>query len=261
MLCLSGTDGEILWEVDENVPIFEPTFGDEKIFVGNRCYSLDGEILWKGEKKIFGGDSGESTCFYDGKVYICGTWSSVLRCLNAETGEQIWSTYKKDPSDRITFYSSPVAGFGRVFIAGKDNTYCLDHVNGNKIWIAPFGTSEKPDRFGRQETRGGGIAISDSVVVLSGGRGTACMDIDSGEILWESDVKGCLPVIVGDKHVWTAIGGTLSCLSLSDGSTIIQKEYEKKRGDRAYSQVAVAKGKVFVSNCWQGRLHCFEMEE
>ncbi len=258
MLCLSGTDGEILWEVDKGVPVYEPTLADGRVYVGERCYSFDGNILRRNDK-LNGGHTGESTCFYDDKLYL--DLDRSPGCFDANTGEIIWE-YEKRGNEK--FSSSMVAGFGKVFITGYKNTYCLDHVNGNIVWVAPFSTRWKkiPDKRINGVYNGGGIAISDTKVVVSGGGGTACMDIDTGEILWESDVKGCLPVIVGDEHVWTAIGGTLSCLSLETGKTIIQKKYYTRgTNGLGYSQVAVAKGRVFVSNCWQGQLHCFEMED
>ncbi|MEZ4812951.1 MAG: PQQ-binding-like beta-propeller repeat protein [Caldisericia bacterium] len=237
MLCLSGTDGEILWEVDKGVPVYEPTLADGKVYVGDRCYSSEGEILWKGD--IFAGGNGESTCFYDDKTYLVK--DDIPTCFKASTGEIIWE-HEKEEKEWLT--SSMVAGFGKVFVTSRDKTYALDHLNGNIVWVSPFGTRWKkiPDKKINGVYNGGASAITDTKVVVSGGGGTACLDIDTGEILWESEVKGCLPVIVGDKHIWTAIGGTLSCLSLETGKTIIQKKYYTRgKNGLGYSQSSSCK--------------------
>ena len=221
-----------MWESEETVPAWEPTFYDNKIYVANYCLSVEeGKLLWKGENQVsLAPPEATTCCVYDGKVYFSDR--RYTRCLDAGTGELVWERKIKE--------CSPVVAFGKVFL-GKT---CLDHNNGNKVWSSKL-------KFG------GNVAISDKKVIVSGNKGTGCLDINSGEVLWESDIKGCLPVIVGE-HVWTACAGKLSCLLLADGELIAQYDYESE-GNRWYSQITVAKERLFVSTCWQGRLYCFEV--
>ena len=194
------------------------------------CFLAEtGKLLWKGDRHVIGGD-GISICIYDEKLYILHH-KGLLKCLNSQTGELLWE--KKISSS----FTTPIAGFGKIF-AGR---YCVDHVNGNKVWTTKHRVHVK--------------AITDKKVIATGEEKTVCLDINTGELLWESNIRGNLPVIVGE-HVWLSDDGGLYCLSLENGKLIFQTEFESRR---YYSQIAVSNGRLFVSSCWVGKLHCFEV--
>lgn len=74
-----------------------PVVGDRHVFVVEtsgflHALTFDGETAWTAD---LGGESYVPPAYADGTVYVSGTNDSVLRALDAETGEQVWRHEEK----------------------------------------------------------------------------------------------------------------------------------------------------------------------
>ena len=103
--CLDAYTGDILWDFQTEIVAFDPSV------VNNRVYFCTYDI-------------NESTEYLIGKVY----------CLNAITGDEIWSISIDSPPDYDCVLCSPAVADGKVYISewgGK--LHCLDADNGTEI--------------------------------------------------------------------------------------------------------------------------------
>jgi outer membrane protein assembly factor BamB len=61
-----------------------------------------------------------SALIYDGKIYFLKSNRGILTCLDARTGEEIYTRQRLEGISSI--YSSPVAGNGKIYLTGRDGT-------------------------------------------------------------------------------------------------------------------------------------------
>ena len=150
---LSGpTNGTLAWIFTDEEPM-AVDFSSSPAIVGNRLYigsshgsifSLGGatycidtesqKILWRhtSPTPIF-----SSPAVAGGRVYIGEGYhhdsDCHLRCLDAHTGEQIWSFQTTSHVE-----STPFINQGKLyFTAGADGVYCIDALEGQEIWHYP----------------------------------------------------------------------------------------------------------------------------
>lgn len=83
----------------------------------------DGELLWMHDPKVPGEWAVNVCCdlvnrgvaAWEGKIFV-GTLDGRLLALDAETGEEVWSTQTSDPDERYSITGAPRAARGLVFI-------------------------------------------------------------------------------------------------------------------------------------------------
>ncbi len=99
--CIDADTGEVLWRHDSDIPIFSsPAVAGGRVYIGEGYHQ----------------DSG---CH--------------LSCLDAKNGELIWRFQTQSHVESTPFISQ-----GKLyFTAGADGVYCIDALEGKKIWHYP----------------------------------------------------------------------------------------------------------------------------
>lgn len=203
------------------------------------------ELVKKWTVKVGNGVSSPSVM--GDKIYVMALedGKEVMRCLNAETGKDIW----KDEYDArgatgpasgfAGTRSSPAIGDGYVAALGVDGTVtCWDAESGKRAWqnndnqgkIPRFSTSSSP-------------LIADGMCIVQFGTdregGIAAYDLKSGDQKWKWTDNGSSygsPVLmtVGDhKLVVFPAASKLVAVSLADGDTMWSMDYSQGRYNAA----------------------------
>jgi outer membrane protein assembly factor BamB len=141
-----------------------------------------------------------STLLADTDEVVCSTAGSLLYCLDAETGDEVFTEQLDDGSA-----SSPVVVDDRVLVAtsraltGRLHAFGLD---GEALWDAPFGVRAERE-----------MPVVDGVVTVVDDDELVGVDVSNGEELWRTytsdEIEG--PNAVGPDtytdgtHVYAAI--------------------------------------------------------
>jgi outer membrane protein assembly factor BamB len=162
LYCLDAATGGIIWQKSINSLVFSPTIvANDKIFLGCfdinsyagsvKCYDLSGNLLWnhplQGNEALWfsaPAASGGNLYFIASDMY--SYYSGKLYCLNAATGQTIWS-HTVFSFGWYFFYSSPSAVCANMNVYVTDfnmNTYegtliCYDGATGNTEWTCYLG--------------------------------------------------------------------------------------------------------------------------
>ena len=147
----------------------------------------------------------------------------LVYCLDAATGEEVWTNRSDSVYTRFPQSGSPTVLNGRVYILGAGRLVrCFDARTGDEVW-----SSRLPGDFRDEYMQSSIVVDGDSVVVMADrlfGLNTA-----DGEILWEGDpesTKGThsSPVIWStDTRNYVIInlrGGRTACFDPVDGSEL-----------------------------------------
>jgi outer membrane protein assembly factor BamB len=158
-LCLDRATGGEVWRKtatrrvpheghhsDNNFASASPTTDGERLFywfgsAGLFCYDLDGELLWKrdlGEVKM-GASLGEgcSPVLHDGRLIIVrdhDRGSSVILCLDAETGDTVWRKERDEPNGWATPLVVEHDGTTQVITSGTNKVRSYDLNDGSLVW-------------------------------------------------------------------------------------------------------------------------------
>ncbi len=181
-----------------------------------------------------------------------------LRAVDARTGELCWEigrwnkTLRPDPSkDFEGFLGAPLPVGDRLFALaerrGEIVLLCLDPATGREVWSQDLAsTPECLSLDPARRMQPAHLAYSDGVLVCPTNLGVVvAVDPLSHNLLWasfyherkdnpqdgslpafspdayESQWRGCAPIIHGDRVVLTAPdGGPVCCLNLRDGSRV-----------------------------------------
>src|ERR1017187_5124945 len=112
-------------------------------------------LLWRTESLMNGGKATghSSPAVAGGRVYLHGNWSGAasaggafdaVACVNAVSGQLVWSAKfpaegEDDPPGRA-HSSTPCVINGRLYLACRNQVYCLDTRDGQPIWQQPIET-------------------------------------------------------------------------------------------------------------------------
>ena len=112
-------------------------------------------LLWRTESLMNGGKATghSSPAVAGGRVYLHGNWSGggiageafdAVVCVNAGSGQPDWSAKfpaegEDDPSGR-SHGSTPCVVNGRLYLACRNQAYCLDATDGKPLWQQPIET-------------------------------------------------------------------------------------------------------------------------
>lgn len=238
--CLNAITGKELWQdsiqLDANhlhkknsYASGTPAIAGERVYVAFAdekqytllAYSLDGERLWSRDLGHFTSQHGQgvSPIVYEGMVIVPDDQMgpSKIVALNAETGEEVWTT--ADRQFRRTSYSTPMI----VKVGGKDEIVCLsgatglsglDPKTGKELWQS----GELPLRTVASPILGEGLLFASCG---SGGRGKFMVAVDpekDGKVITER--KQNLPYVPtpiaheGHLYLWND-DGIVCCIDLS----------------------------------------------
>jgi outer membrane protein assembly factor BamB len=162
LYCLNATTGDVIWEKSVNALILSPTIvADQKIFLGCldlysyagsvKCYDLSGSLLWNKPLSTYELIWFTAPAYSGGYLYFIATnlysyFTGTLYCLNAATGQKMWS---HSIFSLFIFYfgaQSAVSTDARVYVTDFDmNSYegtlkCYDGATGNTVWTCHLGS-------------------------------------------------------------------------------------------------------------------------
>lgn len=148
VFCLNATNGNMVWNYSTgstNLASYasSPAFFGNNVYVGNGngavfCLNAcNGTKLWN----YTTGGAVRSPAVTNGYVYL-GSADGNAYCLNASSGSKIWNyttEYNSNgPSHGYHWgnaVSDPAVANGRVYVGSSNfGIYCLDAINGSKIW-------------------------------------------------------------------------------------------------------------------------------
>jgi len=178
-----------------------------------------------------------SPCLVNGKIYIGEGFHKdrdcMMRCVDAETGEQIWQFRTSSHTESSPFYWDSKVYFG----AGDDGMYCVDAGTGDTIWQYQIDSKDESQRL---HIDANPIVIDGRVYCGSGqgdkAKSTAifCLDARTGMEIWRRPTD--LPVwgqaTVDDDRVYFGVGnetfgseeddpkGASLCVNRKTGETI-----------------------------------------
>jgi parallel beta-helix repeat protein len=183
-----------------------------------------------------------SPAVVDGKAYV-GSEDHKVYCLNAYTGEYVWSYTTGD-----WVLSSPAVVDGRVYVGSCDcRIYCLDASTGGHIWNYTTGAvvySSSP------------AVANGKVYVGSYDRRVYCLDAYTGVQVWNyttGDVVTCSPAVVNGRVYVGSDDSRIYCLDAYTGALI----WSHETGDYiGYSSPAVVDGRVYVGSA-DHKVYCF----
>jgi outer membrane protein assembly factor BamB len=203
------------------------------------------ELVKKWTVKV--GNGVASPSVFGNKIYVMAMQdgNEVMRCLNAETGEEIWKDQyaARAASGPAAGFagtrSSPAIGEGSVATLGVDGTVsCWDAESGKLIWrnddnlgkVPRFSTSSSP-------------LIADGLCIVQFGTdregGVVAYDLKTGKENWKWTQNGSSygsPVLmtVGEHKVVIAPSANqLVAVSLADGKSLWSMDYTQGRYNAA----------------------------
>lgn len=215
-----------------------------------KAADFKGPAKWPGkltEKwKVAVGDGVATPALVGDKLFVFSRQddSEIIRCLNAETGNESWSEKyaaagvggpaKDFPGPR----SSPAVGDGKVVTLGvHGKLLCLDAASGKVLW--------KKDSTGGEP----GFAVSSSPLIAEGlciiqfggdrGGGIMAIELSNGNEKWKWTGEGAAyasPSVakVGDKQVVVAeTAASVVAVGLTDGKLIWSTPFAKGGGGGA----------------------------
>jgi len=281
LYCLNSETGSEIWQQMLDGLSFSPTIiADEKIFLGTfnidtyfgklNCYDLSGNDIWSyplAQNEIL---LGSAPAYENGKVYFMTTdlgtyFGGELYCLNAETGQYIWSK----PISSIFFYyfgsPSPSVQNGKVY-AVDINLYsytgylkCFDAENGNPIWTRNVGWS-----FSTPAISNNSIYVT-SLDIYSYNSLLYRLNANTGDIIWSIPIPGfiyfftsCSP-ICSESKVFVlptdlySYENTLYCYDASDGGYVWSYELDYQ----SLGSPSIANERVYISDS-SGGIYCIE---
>ena len=121
-----------------------PVVVDGTAYVGAHDGRLFAVIAKSGKRVRWAYDTGgrinASPSVYGDRICIT-TYAGSIFCLNARTGEKIWSTYvRRDAFRYHSFYSSPSTDGARLYTVSRSGTVvALDATDGDILWSHGLG--------------------------------------------------------------------------------------------------------------------------
>jgi outer membrane protein assembly factor BamB len=221
------------------------------------CFDAEtGKVIWNNERQSVhtGFPQSGTPLVADGRLYILGA-GLAARCVDAQTGEDLWSTRLPGEFHEEHLHSSFALAEG-VAVVLANGLFGLSAKSGELLWQA------EKDRVGGQyaspvvwphEGR-------DWIVVNGSGGQTVCVDPQTGKETWRvaSEAEHSTPVIVGDRMLTYAASrkGGLRCYDLTHNPPELLWTFQGC-ADAGSSPVAW-EGQVYVQG--ERRLACVDLE-
>lgn len=246
LYCLNAETGNYVWQVPIYGWVTSSTIvAYEKIYLGCasfygsgtfHCFDLNGNSLWTytmppSEFMFF---TTPAVC--DGRVYfytidLYSYYEGNLYCLDAETGQFLWSK----PLCSLWYWplgtSSPVCANGKVFAVEFDlygysgQLICFDAVTGSQQWAYNIGWSFTTPTFCDDSVYITAIDFYSYYCFIY------CIDATSGTLIWKAPLPEYLffsgSLVVADNKIYISPSGyyyyysqDIYCLDADDGSYI-----------------------------------------
>lgn len=148
--------------------------------------SLQGKILWQRDLGYFGAKFGyaASPCLFESvAIYAADNQGGAfLSAVHRETGEIVWRKARSNVSTYSSAIAAEIGGKPLLLLSGDNKVAAYEPLTGREVWSCP----------GTAEATCGTVVWQDNLVFASGGypeRQTICVDADTGQKVWEDNVK------------------------------------------------------------------------
>ena len=285
LYCLDPTTGATLWQkpIPNGLITSSTIIVDEKIYLCSTdlyyygysaemlCLDLDGNVEWTynlpyGEMLL-----GSTPAVCNGRVFfksmdLYGYDGGNLYCLNAETGQYLWS--RPISGSFYWFYggSVPVCSGDYVYIADMDiysyNTdlICYEAATGATVWTYNTGIS-----FSSPSICDGSIYFS-AIDIYSYDTKVYRLNANLGSLIWQRELPGWAyfgyagSPVVADSKVYLSLidfsgyNQNIYCLSIEDGSIVWNSNFGNFL---SLSGISIADGRLYTADFY-GFVYAFE---
>ncbi len=222
-------EGEIAWISHVDGALSSLAIQDYSIFVGTDKGTLHAISVFNGKELWRFGTKGKVSppTISNERVYFGA--GDNLYCLNATTGEKIWSYATGD-----IIRSSPVVTNDAVYIASDDDIHALEVANGKLIWKKNFGNEITASP-----------ALDNEILFFGTSEGTVyAIRAGDGSVVWSKILDNCGTLsspTVGGGRIYVGCSNGLMC-SLDE--TTGDELWTFKAGGRIESSPSYAGGIV-----------------
>lgn len=166
------------------------------------CLDADtGKIIWKKDYVLDvpwgpgGGSRGTACtpCIYNGRVYFSLSIPKIL-CLDAKTGEEIWSAAKVGGH-----YCSAVVADGVVISMGS-GLIAQDADTGKQLWSGGAAAWDYTPAIWRRDGK--------TYMVYDTGRALCCREVSTGKTVWTCEGHCQTPAVEGEYMAAVVKGGS-----------------------------------------------------
>ncbi len=248
LYCLDAETGELDWEkpIGGWVTSSSIIIDDDKIYLGCidfydysgtfHCYDLNGNNLWTYTLPYFEFMFFTSPAVCDGRVYFFSInvyeyWEGNLYCLDAETGDYIWSKPICPGFYWIFSQECPVCADGKVFAIDIDiyfyywDLVCFDAETGDENWRYQVVWSFASPAYYEDSIFIGALDYDFYSTAIYR------IDAESGNLIWKAPIPDyflpfAIPSIADDmiyiasSEYYNDYSKDIYCLSADDGSFI-----------------------------------------
>ncbi|MDB5335873.1 MAG: outer rane biosis protein BamB [Planctomycetaceae bacterium] len=274
LMCLSRTDGKILWKKsvpckstedswsgflrDHGYTSATPASDGEHVYVfygkaGVVGYDLEGKELWRADvgdgSAKNGWGSGSSPMIYKNTVIVnAGAESDAIIALDKLTGKEVWRAKAESAAGS---WGTPIlvdAGNGKqdLVIGVPYEIWGLNPDTGKLRWYAEVLDSV--------DTMCTSLIAHDGVVYAIGGRqsGAAAVkaggsgDVSKSHLLWKASIGSYVtsPVYHDGHLYWVSDRGIAVCLNAKTGEKVYENRVDGARN--LYASVTAADGKLYA---------------
>lgn len=213
-----------------------PTFRHDARRSGSTSATVPAQVQVAWTAKV--GERLSAPVVADGKVFVCDIDSHTVHCLDAASGEPLWSHIVGGRVD-----SPPTLFDGLVLFGSADGwVYCLRASDGQLVWRFRAAVSDKRLVMYDQVTSAwpvhGSVLVEDSVVYFSagyssfldGGISVYGLDVRTGKMLHQARLEGPHPNIPQEPGWAWDMEGTRSDVLVSQGGHIYlrQVKFDKR---------------------------------
>lgn len=240
---LDAETGEKIWEIPSYVP--GAAYYEDVLFIngvdetGHFFYALidhAGDTVWREDSRGI-----NNIDFEDGVIYIDWVREMRVAAVDAYTAEELWSyDHGKTVMYQATFDD------GVFLLIGDEKMKVVEtfvHVGKDgSIWEYPIGSS-----FWGAEYSAHVEVIQDTVILVREGGFIEAFDVDNGNKLWETEIRGSKigSVTVYEGRIYVcADDGAVYCVDVEHGE-ILWMVYAALPGEIA-SLVEIVDGLIFV---------------